>query len=91
MHLFSFLAKLIVGLICAEVGRDGASALMPHKRVPNCCDSVSKDVNEDKGISADVLLDDLDIIVCFLEKVEGITRELCNLLLRTCSNKIDID
>ena len=91
MHFFSFLPKLIVGLICVEVGRNDASALMPRKRAPNCCDSVSKDIDEDKGISVDVLFNDLDIIVCFLETVEGITRELCNLLLRTCMNEIEID
>ena len=62
---------------------------MPCKRAPNC-DSVSKGVNEDRGIAVDDV-DDLDMIVCFIETVEGITRELCNLLLITCSNEIDVD
>ncbi len=89
MRLFSFLPKSIMGSTHAEAGRDDASALMPRKRAPNC-DLVSEGVNEDKGITVDDV-DDLDMIVCFLETVEGITRELCNLLLRTCSNGIDVD
>ncbi len=39
-----------------------------------------------------VVVDDCDspdMIVCFLETVEGITRELCSLLLRTCSKEIE--
>ncbi len=78
-----------MGLTQVEDGRDDASASMPSKRAPNC-DSVSEGVNEDKGITVDDF-DDLDMIVCFLETVEGITRELCNLSLRTCSNGIDVD
>ncbi len=62
---------------------------MPCKRAPNC-DSVSEGINEDKGIAVDDI-DDLDMIVCFLEMVEGIMRELCNLLQRTCSNDIVFD
>ncbi len=73
-----------------EVGRDDASALMPRKRAPNCCDTISEGVDEDKGISMHSF-DDLDIIVCCLEMVEGIMRELCNLSLRTCSNEINVD
>ncbi len=89
MHFFSFLPKSIVGSTHVEAGRDDASALMPCKRAPSC-DSVSKGVDEDKGITVDDF-NDLDMIVCFLETVEGITRELCNLLLRTCSNGIKVD
>ena len=29
-----------------------------------------------------------DMIGCFLETIDGITRELCSLLLRTCSKDI---
>ncbi len=78
-----------MGSTHVEAGRDDALASMPRKRAPNC-DSASKGVNEDKGISVDDV-DDLDMIVCFLETVEGITRELCNLSLRTCSNVIEVD
>ena len=89
MRFFSFLPKSIVSSAHGEEGRDDTSALMPRKRGPNC-DSVSEGVDEDKGITVDDF-DDLDMIVCFLETVEGITRELCNLLLRTCSNRIEVD
>ncbi len=89
MCFFSFLPKLIVSLTHGEAGRDDTSASMPCKRAPNC-DSVSDGVNEDGGIAVDDV-EDLDMIVCFLETVEGITRELCNLLLRTCSNGIIFD
>jgi hypothetical protein len=78
-----------VSLTHGEAGRDDTSALMPRKRAPNC-DSVSKGINEGRGIAVDDV-DDHDMIVCFLETVEGITRELCNLLLRTCSNGIIFD
>ncbi len=63
-----------MGLTHVEAGRDDASASMPRKRAPNC-DSVSEGVDEDKGITVDDV-NDLDMIVCFLETVEGITREL---------------
>ena len=89
MHFFSFLPKSIVSSTHGEAGRDDTLASMPCKRAPNC-DSVSKGVNEDRGITVDDV-DDLDMIVCFLETVEGITRELCNLSLRTCSNGIEVD
>jgi hypothetical protein len=36
-------------------------------------------------------VNDLDMIGCFRELVEGITRELCNLSLRTRSNGIILD
>ncbi len=78
-----------MSLTHGEAGRDDTLALMPHKRVPNC-DSVSVGINEDRGIAVDDV-DDLNMIVCFLETVEGITRKLCNLLLRTCSNGIVFD
>jgi hypothetical protein len=32
-----------------------------------------------------------DMIGCFLETIDGITRELCSLLLRTCSKEIKVD
>ncbi len=89
MRFFSFLPKSIVSSTHGEAGRDDTSASMPRKRAPNC-DSVSKGVDEDRGIAVDDV-DDLDMIVCFLETVEGITRELCNLSLRTCSNGIIFD
>ncbi len=89
MRFFSFLPKLIVSLTHGEACRDDTLALMPRKRAPNC-DSVSEGVDEDRGIAVDNV-DDLDMIVCFLETVEGITRELCNLSLRTCSNGIVFD
>ncbi len=89
MRFFSFLPKSIVSLIHGEAGRDDTSALMPRKRAPNC-DSVSEGINEDRGITVDDV-DDLDMIVCFLETVEGITREPCNLSQRTCSNGIVFD
>ena len=72
-----------------EAGRDDTSVSMPRKRAPNC-DLVSEGVNEDRGIAVDDV-DDLDMIVCFLKMVEDITRELCNLSLRTCSNGIEVD
>ena len=78
-----------MGSTHVEAGRDDASASMPRKRAPNC-DSVSEGVDEDRGIAVDDV-DDLDMIVCFLETIEGIMRELCNLSLRTCSNGIDVD
>ena len=89
MRFFSFLPKSIVSSTHGEAGRDDTLASMPRKRAPNC-DLVSKGINEDRGIPVDDA-DDLDMIVCFLETVEGITRELCNLLLRTCSNGIILD
>jgi hypothetical protein len=89
MHFFSFVPKSIVGSTYVKVGRDYALALMPCKRAPNC-DSVSKGINEDKRITVDDF-QDLDMIVCFLETVEGIRRELCNLSLRTCSKGIEVN
>jgi hypothetical protein len=89
MRFFSFLPKLIVSSTHGRAGRDDTLASMPRKRVPNC-DSVSEGVDEDRGIAVDDV-DDLDMIVCFLETVEGITRELCNLSLRTRSNEIILD
>jgi hypothetical protein len=89
MRFFSFLPKSIVSSTHGEAGRDDTSASMPRKRAPNY-DSVSEGVDEDRGIAVDDV-DDLDMIVCFLEMVEGITRELCNLLQRTCSNGIVFD
>ena len=89
MHFCSFLPKSIVSSTHGEAGRDDTLALMPRKRAPNC-DSVSEGINEDRGMAVDNV-DDLDMIVCFLETVEGITRELCNLLQRTCSNGIVFD
>ncbi len=89
MRFFSFLLKSTVSLTHGEAGRDDTSASMPRKRAPNC-DSVSEGVNEDRGIAVDDV-DDLDMIVCFLKTVEGITRELCNLSLRTYSNGIILD
>jgi hypothetical protein len=89
MRFFSFLRKLIVSSTHGEAGRDDTLALMPRKRAPNC-DSVSEGVDEDRGIAVDDV-DDLDMIVCVLGTVEGITRELCNLSLRTCSNRIVFD
>ena len=35
--------------------------------------------------------DDPDVVGCFLETIEGITRELCSLLLRACSKEIEVD
>ena len=89
MRFFSFLPKSIVSSTHGEAGKDDTLASMPRKRAPNC-DSVSEGVDEDRGIAVDDV-DDLDMIVFFLETVEGITRELCNLLLRTCSNGIEVD
>ena len=48
------------------------------------------------GVSTgeEVMVDDFDVfgmMFCFLETVEGITRELCSLLLRTCSKEIIVD
>ncbi len=42
----------------------------------------------DKGIAV-FDFDCPDMIVYFLETVEGITRELCSLSLRTCSKEIE--
>ncbi len=89
MRFFSFLPKSIVSSTHGEAGRDDTSASMPRKRAPNC-DSASKGIDEDKGIAVDDV-DDLDMIVCFLETDEDSTRELCNLSLRTCSNGIEVD
>ncbi len=89
MRFFSFLPKLIVSSTHGEAGRDDTLASMPRKRAPNC-DLVSEGINEDRGMAVDDV-DDLDMIVCFLETVEGITRELCNLSQRTCSNRIVFD
>ncbi len=36
-------------------------------------------------------VDDPDVEGCFIETVEGITRELCSLLLRACSKEIEVD
>ena len=36
-------------------------------------------------------VDDPDLVGCFLETIEGITRELCSLLLRACSKEIEVD
>jgi hypothetical protein len=44
----------------------------------------------DEGVAVDDF-DGHDMIVCFLETVGGITRELCSLLLRTCSKEIKVD
>jgi hypothetical protein len=36
-------------------------------------------------------VDDPDVVGCFLETIEGITRELCSLLRRACSKEIEVD
>ncbi len=36
-------------------------------------------------------VDDPDVIGCFLETIDGITRELCSLLLRACLKEIEVD
>ena len=72
----------------AEVDDDVAS--IPRRRAPNCSSVTSGGVSTGE----EVMVDDIDgpeMIGCFLETVEGITRELCSLLLRTCSKEIIVD
>jgi hypothetical protein len=87
---FSLLANWMMGSrqVDAEVDDDCAS--IPRRRAPNC-NAVKyggADFDE-KGIVDDV--DGPDMIGCFLETIEGITRELCSLLLRACSKETEVD
>ncbi len=55
------------------------------------CESVTTGgVDLDEKVRVDNV-DDPDVVGCFLETIEGITRELCSLLLRACSKEIEVD
>ena len=64
----------------AEV--DGDFASIPRRRAPNCNAVTSGGVDD---------VDGPDMIGCFFETIEGITRELCSLLLRACSKETEVD
>ncbi len=71
-----------------EGGSDDDLALIPRKRAPNC-DLASDDVaNVEGGVDE---YDGPDMKVFFLEACVGITRELCSLLLRSCSKETRVD
>jgi hypothetical protein len=85
MRFFSIVPKSMEGSLHAvEGGSDDDLASIPRKRAQNC-DFASDDVAKVEG---DVVeYDGPDMKVFFLEACVGITRELCSLLLRSCSKE----
>jgi len=88
---FSLVPNWMVGSTQVDAEVDDDAASIPRRRAPNC-----SSVTSGGGVSTSevVMVDDIDgfkMIGCFLETVEGITRELCSLLLRTCSKEIIVD
>jgi hypothetical protein len=62
-------------------------ASISHRRASDC-NWVSEGVDMDERVVVDYF-ECPDMIVCFLETVEGIMRELYSLSLRTCSKEIE--
>ena len=90
MLRFSLQPTWMIGSMQVDAEVDDDFASIPRRRAPNCSSTTSGGVDfEEKGIVDDV--DDPDMIGCFLETIEGITRELCSLLLRTCSKETEFD
>ncbi len=87
---FSLVPNWMVGSTQVDAEVDDDAASIPRRRAPNCSSVTSGGGNMDE----EVMVDDFDVpgmMFCFLETVEGITRELCSLLLRTCSKEIKVD
>ncbi len=71
-----------------EGGSDDDLASILHKRAPNC-NLASDDVAKvEEGVDE---YDGPDMKVFFLEACVGITRELCSLLLRSCSKETRVN
>ncbi len=71
-----------------EGGSDNDLASIPRKRAPNC-DLASDDIAKVEGGVDEY--DGPDMKISFLEACVGITRELCSLLLRSCSKETRVD
>jgi hypothetical protein len=80
----------MVGSMQVDADVDDDFASISRIRAPNCNSVISGGVD----LGEKVMVEDVDgpdMIGCFLETIDGITRELCSLLLRTCSNEIEVD
>ena len=73
----------------ADVDEDEFASI-PRRRAPYCKSVTSSGVDLDERVTVDDF-DGPDMIGCFLETIDGITRELCSLLIRTCSKEIKVD
>ena len=58
--------------------------------MPHCGSVTANGMDLDEKVNVEDV-DDPDVVGCFLETIEGITRELCSLLLRACSKEIEVD
>jgi hypothetical protein len=80
----------MMGLMQVDADVDDDFASIPRRRVPYCNSVTSRKVELDERVTVDDF-DGPDMIGCFLETIDGITSELCSLLLRTCSKEIEVD
>ncbi len=90
MLFFSMVPNWMLGSIQVDIEVHDDFSLISRSERPNC-DSVTTggiDLYEKVTIED---VDNPDVIGCFLETIEGITRELCSLSLRTCSKEIEVD
>ena len=63
---------------------------MSQSEVTHCDSVTTGGVDLDEKVRVEDV-DDPDLVGCFLETIEGITRELCSLLLRACLKEIEVD
>ena len=80
----------MLGLIWIGVGRLGEFSFMSRNEVTHCGSVTANGMDLDEKVNVEDV-DDPDVVGCFLEMIEGITRELCSLLLRACSKEIEVD
>ncbi len=63
---------------------------MLRNEVPHCGSVMAGGMDLDEKVNVEDV-DDPDVVGCFLETIEGITRELCSLLLRACLKEIEVN
>jgi hypothetical protein len=84
MLFFSMVPNWMLGSIRVDMEVHNDFSLISRSEGLNCDSVTMGGIDLDEKVTVGDV-DNPDVIGCFLETIEGITRELCSLLLRTCS------